>query len=294
MSLPLSSLPDGLVVRGAGTRPSEIPFRFFPLPFRAAAVSRRLRRPCWPLRGISLVILRYRAVEPACLVPRLYGAAFAVKVLLEWLTPRYRALRVLRSTLTAPAAPKTGTYEARSVTAMPDKDWVSGACGLRMRFTVSAVFVSLTFWVGSDGRAPCCREPVPRTLARDRSRERRYNARIQSHRAAARRAQPSTRRIEAFAVSRRARFASASSQGVSPRVTRAKQRAHRYGLFSAPERNAEYQPKAGYPKIGYCAARQSLRQSQSNKRSHAKSRCSQSHLASAAKPETASHPVRRG
>jgi hypothetical protein len=68
-----------------------------------------------------LLIVRYRAVEPACLVPQLYGAAFAVKVLLEWLTPRYRALRVLCSTLTAPAAPKTGTYEARSVSAMPER-----------------------------------------------------------------------------------------------------------------------------------------------------------------------------
>src|SRR5581483_3514101 len=91
----------------------------------------------WASPQSSSLIVRYRAVEPACLVPQLYGAAFAVKVLLEWLTPRYRALRVLCSTLTAPAAPKTGTYEARSVSAMPERIWVFGAGRLRARFTVA-------------------------------------------------------------------------------------------------------------------------------------------------------------
>jgi hypothetical protein len=87
-------------------------------------------------------MVRYCAVEPACLVPRWYGAAFAVKVLLEWLTPRYRALRVLRSTLTAPAAPKTGTYEARSVSAMPERIGVFGACRVPARSVVTIAFFS--------------------------------------------------------------------------------------------------------------------------------------------------------
>ena len=146
----LSSLPDGLVVWGWGIKPNQ-PLRLFPRPlFDARSLSRRSLRSFRPLRPIQFVKLRYRAVEPACLVPQLYGASFAVKVLLEWLTPRYRALRVLRSTLTAPAAPKTGTYEARSVSAMPDKDWVSGACCLRALLTASTAFASLTCWVFSE------------------------------------------------------------------------------------------------------------------------------------------------
>ena len=92
-------------------------------------------------------MVRYRAVEPACLVCRLYGASFAVKVLLEWLTPRYRALRVLCSTLTAPAAPRTCFYEARSVSAMPDRDWESGAWAFVRPFTDGTGFAYLALWV---------------------------------------------------------------------------------------------------------------------------------------------------
>ncbi len=122
MSLFLSSLPDGQVVWGWGIGPNG-PSHSFPAPsYDAGSLCGLSFRPFRSSRRISFVMLCYRAVEPACLVPRWYGAAFAVKVLLEWLTPRYRALRVLCSTLTAPAAPKTGTYETRSVSAMPDRD----------------------------------------------------------------------------------------------------------------------------------------------------------------------------
>lgn len=200
---------------------------------RLASLSLGPYRSQWVSRRSSLLIVRYRAVEPACLVPQLYGAAFAVKVLLEWLTPRYRALRVLRSTLTAPAAPKTGTYEARSVSAMPDKDLVSGACCLRVSVTVATVFALWTFWVLSRGRAPCCRESVPRKLGLDHHPKLRRSARIQSRRAAARRAQLSTRPIEALPISQPVPFASVPVRGVWPRVIHAKQRVHRCGLFSA-------------------------------------------------------------
>ncbi len=221
----------------------------------------------WASRRTSLLIVRYRAVEPACLVPQLYGAAFAVKVLLEWLTPRYRALRVLRSTLTAPAAPKTGTYEARSVSAMPDKDLVSGACCLPACFILATLFSSLAFWVRSGGRAPCCREPVSRRLEPDHHRERRCIAQIRLRRAVARHAQPLTRRIEAFAISRPTPFVSGFVRGVSPRVIRARQHAHRCGLFSAlggsgriPTRNRLSQNRLlrGNAMLTKCAARPPL------------------------------------
>lgn len=93
------------------------------------------------------MMVRYRAVEPACLVCRFYGASFAVKVLLEWLTPRYRALRVLCSTLTAPAAPRSCFYEARSVSAKPDRDGVSGASALVPLLTGGTGFAPLALSV---------------------------------------------------------------------------------------------------------------------------------------------------
>lgn len=91
---------------------------------------------------------------------------------------------------------------------------------------------------------------------RDRRRARRCIERIQSHRVAVRHVQPSTPATEAPPVYLPAPTASDSLRGVSPRVIRARQRVHRYGLFSAPKGVQDTNPKRVIPKSVIAPPRQ--------------------------------------